>query len=309
MSHLLAYDTTRILTTYRFHYTTGIEPIRQQVRKLENLFRREPFLNLFVKHVAFEGFANFDADRHVLSTLVPYSNLVSLVVPWGAFRVGRADHWKSILDKGLVSLQLTGREYYFSEMEAIRKLRVRSVLEWPGLSLHQLRNLQIEANARRLPAKIGDLKLMAKTATNLTTLILHEATTASMVAIVEASCKTLTTIEYTLHDRSDLHSGDAHVCEALSHCLKLRFLKLEVKHVCDLIFPRERVHRGGEFSLQAEAFCDGAKTREGRDMDIWLFLDSASESVGKDECMAEKRPFEISISKLSSCILLNMLAD
>lgn len=121
-----------------------------------------------VRRLWFDGLYTAETNADIFKILAKCHNLQSVTLPWIALRYGSADFWRMLLREGqLTSLELTAIDLMKSQLSSPRNQVDHKPLMDPNLSFRGLSKLKIFGNTNFKPVTDHDLRMIAKTATEL----------------------------------------------------------------------------------------------------------------------------------------------
>ena len=245
------------------------------LKKTDRLFASLPSAASHVRRLWFNGFYVAETDKLTLSIIANCRQLQYLSVPWTILRRATAQEWVDLLNAGIAgrtplhSLELKAVCLPRDQAEALETDRTVNPLKDPRVDFSSLKRLKIFGNTLHKPVCDVDLRLIARTATNLECLDitnLSTITVAGMLALVKASRETLQVLEHS--PRSDdgfyhphpgrLETGE-HICELLASLPQLRDLSISVPSMCADLFANHEVKWAGELQVRATDMCQCGK--------------------------------------------------
>ncbi|KAF2844290.1 hypothetical protein T440DRAFT_473520 [Plenodomus tracheiphilus IPT5] len=236
------------------------------LKRTVNLCNDFPGLASKITHIWVHGYDTAEAIATVFASLKPCANLTALALPWTAIRYTDAESWQQLL---------TGRPQVLKslELQCITPTsqqaahHAHQIDREPLHSVHfgQLRRLKIFGDTTFMPLRDGDLRAIARTATQLEEFHLtcnSSITIAGVMMVAEASRETLRVLEHSPRSRSGFRhphpgqpSGDQHICETLRNCPKLATLSISLPAMCAGLFSDHAARFAGTLQVRAQRLC------------------------------------------------------
>ena len=211
----------------------------KSVRQTAALFHDFPALASHVRKIWFNGIYRWDTITYVFQILENCVNLRTVTIPWTALRYGSAADWNNVLSfPRLTSLELLAlglKDAICQHPESHANTGVLAA----GLDFSRLRRLKIFGDSNLQPLADADLAAMARTATNLSEILITNVATitaAGVAALVAASRNTLTLLEFVPLAPAPAPAAGTHLCALLARCPRLADLAITLPTACAALF-------------------------------------------------------------------------
>ena len=258
---------------YEKNPANGLVAVRRDpfgsLKHTDRLLGEVPAVAKHVRRLWLNDFHDAASDRRMLSTVSSCPELEILSVPWTVLRRGTAEDWIDLLNnntgtgKALKSLELKSLCLKKTPAKELEEDETPNPLLDPRVDFSALERLKIFGNTLHKPICDEDLKLIARTATNLNCLDftnLSTITVEGMLALVRASRRTLRVLEHS--PRSDdgfYHPNpghiNEHICDFISGLPEMRDLSFSTPHMCADLFANHDVKWTGECQVRTLDIC------------------------------------------------------
>jgi len=187
-----------------------------------------------------------------------------------------AEDWEALLlrdsARPLESLELIATKLSEQQKCEFREAPLTTPLMNWSVDFGRLKRLKLFGNTDVFPVCDDDLRMIARTATQLEEFVMtciSTITIEGVMAIVRSAARTLRVLEHS--PRSDdgffhphpgtLASGE-HICELLTACPNLRDVSISIPTMCPALFAKAGVRWRGDCQVRALGLCDhGVATR------------------------------------------------